>query len=351
MKIFTENLQKSHQLTPWEAYYPYQLGWNLGDLALQAPDYRIKKPFLTEATRWFETGIQASPYLEFAHSNLGWLLLQQNPKAAIDSFIKAISLFPAKKGNAYGLALSLFFSKKPELAVKALTLECLRNPVFITSPVWTSRELKPLYPQVIAELLKQYQQLLQKNPQPGPLNTYLHQVRGAVYWWTGNFSAAAKDFEISGDLLSKLLLKASTGQSIQGEISQLNSPVAQLTLQAWYDPNQRINLLEKAWVTANEGFLSKNLKDQFTKSFQNVSTLDKWLKEKSPILQYRNQRLNFGVNSRHIDGPLPIDFYNILDNAVMTRLLNTVFPTTVYFPELDLAIQPIREQWLKELTN
>ncbi len=351
LKTFTQNLQKAYQLTPWEPYYAYQLGWNLGNLALQVPDNRIRKPLLIEAIRWFQAGIQASPYLEFGHSNLGWLLLQAEPKYATGSFIKAIELFPAKKGNAYGLGLSLLFRKKPELAIKALTLECLRRPVFITSPIWNTLDLKILYPQVIAELLQQYGQLLQKYPQPGALNTYLHQVRGAVHWWTGDFSAAAKDFQISGDRLSQLLLKASKGQSIQSEINSINLPIAQLTLQAWYNSNERINLLEKAWVKIGEGFLSEDLKKQFVSSFQNVSTLDQWLKEKSPILQYRNERPNFGVNSRHIDGPLPVDFYIVIENAVMTRLLDTVLPSPIFFPELDLAIQPIREQWLKELNN
>jgi len=149
--------------------------------------------------------------------------------------------------------------------------------------------------------------------------------------------------------LSQLLVKSAEGQSIQGELDSINVEKAKLILQAWYNPGQRSNLLEKAWSHVDEGGLYEKLKEQFISSFENVSSLDKWLKERSPILEYRNQRPNFGVNSRHIDGPLPIDFYVILENAVMTRLLDGVLPSPVYFPELDLAIQPIREEWLKIL--
>jgi len=348
-RTFVYSLSQAHQLNPWEPYYPYQLGWNLGNVALEIPDKKVSKTFLIESIRWFQLGIQNSPYLEFGYSNLGWLSLQSDTKLATSSFIKALEIFPAKKGNAYGLGLSLLFQKKPELAVKALTLECLRNPVFITSPVWQTKELKPLYSQVIAELLKQYNHLLEKNPQAGALNTFLHQAKGGVFWWTGNLSAAAQDFQISGDKLSQLLVKSAEGQSIQGELDSINVEKAKLILQAWYNPGQRSNLLEKAWSHVDEGGLYEKLKEQFISSFENVSSLDKWLKERSPILEYRNQRPNFGVNSRHIDGPLPIDFYVILENAVMTRLLDGVLPSPVYFPELDLAIQPIREEWLKIL--
>ena len=346
---FVASLTRSSQLTPWEPYYPYQLGWNLGDMAIKTPDFKARTPLLTEAIRWFQVGVEKSPYLEFGHSNLAWLLLQANPKLATESFIKAIEILPAKKGNAYGLGISFLLQNKPKLAVKALTLECLRNPVFITSRSWNSVSLRPLYPQVIGELIKQYNQLLEKYPQAGALNTHLHQVRGGIYWWIGNFTAAKTDFQVSGDLLSQLLVKASLGGNIQTELDSITPPKAQFTIKAWYDPKERMNLLEKAWVLADEGLFSEDIQKQFIASFTDVTTLEQWIKQKAPILSYRNQRPNFGVNSLHIDGPLPIDFYPVVDNGIMTRLLDTILPSTVYFPEFDLAIQPIREDWLKTL--
>ncbi len=345
IREFSSSLVEAYNLAKWEPYYPLQLGWNLGNLAL---DPEVKKSLFLEGINWLEKGVEKFPDLEFVHSSLGWLYLKvDKPEKATASFIKAIELMPAKRNNGYGLALSLLVSNKKDLAIKALTLECLRRPIFITSPFWQSEQLRTIYPKVLEQLTKQYDQLLSQYPQSGALNQYLHQSRGALHWWSGDLAAATKDWQ--NYQLGQLLVKQAKGQSIEQDLQSLGNRQAQLLLQAWYDPKQRVSLIDKAWSAKGDPPMPEDLRQQFIDSFANASTLDQWIKQKSPILQYRNRRLNFNVNSRHLGGPLPLDFQQIQENAIMSRFLEEILPSPVYFPPLDQAIEPIRQEWLKQI--
>ncbi|NJL45439.1 MAG: O-antigen ligase family protein [Leptolyngbyaceae cyanobacterium SM2_3_12] len=69
VNTFATALSRAHTLAPWEPYYPYQLGWNLGDLSYQATDnpplrqalLRMRSPGLKPATRRFPTRSLAIP--------------------------------------------------------------------------------------------------------------------------------------------------------------------------------------------------------------------------------------------------------------------------------------------------
>ena len=86
LPAFVNYLSQANQLVPWEAYYPFQLGWNLGDLALAAPDQFSQKQLNQTAIAWFQKGIKVSPYQEFAYNNVGWLQLGTDPANASQDF-------------------------------------------------------------------------------------------------------------------------------------------------------------------------------------------------------------------------------------------------------------------------
>ncbi len=83
---FTEYLTQAENLAPWEPYYPTQLGWNLGDLALKTPDPTQRQGFLKTAIASFGRSIEVSPYQEFTHNNGGWLQLGSDPPKASQWF-------------------------------------------------------------------------------------------------------------------------------------------------------------------------------------------------------------------------------------------------------------------------
>jgi len=125
---FVTALDRARTLAPWEPYYPYQLGWVAGDRAL-----RTQSDTLAAAIAGFERGNALSPFREFGRGNLGWLYLAAGDRAAATAqFAIAARLVPAKPGAWYSLGLSL---RDPERALDAFTLECLRDPEFLTRPL------------------------------------------------------------------------------------------------------------------------------------------------------------------------------------------------------------------------
>ncbi|MGL5034961.1 MAG: O-antigen ligase family protein, partial [Microcystaceae cyanobacterium] len=95
---FVDYLTKANQLAPWESYYPFQLGWNLGDIALMAPNQTERIQLTEAAIAALEKGVKVSPYQEFAYNNLGWLNAGIDPKISAQNFTKALTLVPAKRG-------------------------------------------------------------------------------------------------------------------------------------------------------------------------------------------------------------------------------------------------------------
>ncbi len=142
---FTRFLNQARRTAPWEPYYPLQLGWNLGELSLTAPEPAQRAALSQEAMTAFQGANAIAPNQEFGFNNLGWLQLAENPQQASQSFIKALRLVPAKRGLFYGLGLSLLAQQQPTLAIEAFSLECLRDPLFLTNPIWrTPRFASPL---------------------------------------------------------------------------------------------------------------------------------------------------------------------------------------------------------------
>ncbi|MBR8827238.1 MAG: O-antigen ligase family protein [Gomphosphaeria aponina SAG 52.96 = DSM 107014] len=335
---FVQFLTRASELTPWESYYPYQLGWKLGDLALQKGDSQL----LTESIYWLKKGIEASPYQEFGHSNLGWLLLNNNPKAAMTAFATSAQLVPAKKGVFFGLGLSLLAQNQVDLAVEAMSLEILRDPLFITSPIWSKLPLKSIFPQVTERILAVYEELIKQQPN----NLYWQNAKSGLYWWLGNIEAARAD---NNSLLSAIILDLAVGKEVTEKLSKLEESAEKLVITAWLNPQQRQELLQQAWILEMKTPLPDNIQQELLIGMENADNFDQWLKEKAPVWQYRRGRSGFGVVSRHIDGVAPTDFWVVTENVAMSNWLAELLPSPEYDPELDLALQPLREKLLLSL--
>ncbi|MDJ0578101.1 MAG: O-antigen ligase family protein [Xenococcaceae cyanobacterium MO_234.B1] len=338
---FVTKLTKANQLAPWEAYYPYQVGWNLGDLATQNknPDQ------IQQAIDWFKKGIAVSPYREFGHSNLGWLLLNTNPQAATQEFKKSAQLLPAKRGVFFGLGISLLAQQKTDLAVEAFSLEILRNPLLLTSPAWRSPVLQRVYPQVINRLETKYNQLLQQDPN----NTTWHGSRGSFYWWLGNLTAAKQDWEQSRTALQSITLNINSESTLKAQIDKISSSAVKSLLSAWFNPEQRQQLLKQAWLQATKSEINPQLLKQLTVSMAKSQTFAQWLKYNAPAIPYRRERAGFGVVNRHIDGSIPSDFYLVVENSAIATWFNFLYPSPVFAPDIDRALQPQRDALLPSL--
>ncbi len=336
---FTERLTQAHQLAPWESYYSYQLGWNLGNMGLQTSSPQERQKLIQTGIDWFNQGIKASSNQEFGHTNLAWLLMAKGDVAtATKEFARSAQLMSAKRGVFYGLGLSLLAQGKTELGIEAFTLEALRDPIIITSPIWNSPQLKPIYTQVISRLVARYTVLLQT---PSTLNSYLRYCRGGLHWWQGNYQASRADW--SSTVLGLQVLDLAEGKTI------LPTQAANSAIAAWLNPANRQSLIQSALISANSSLPSPQLVQDLAKSMDASATFEQWLKQNAPTQQYRRSRAGFGVISRHNDGPSPVDFFPVIENGALTNLFSDLIPSAIYLPQLDLALQPMREKLLKNI--
>jgi uncharacterized protein involved in response to NO len=350
LTTFTQKLDRAHQLAPWEPYYPYQLGWNLGNLAVQATTPQ-QPEWLQGSLNWLQVGTEIAPNQEFGYTNAAWLLLDLDPKAATQAFTRAIQLVPAKRSLFLGLGLSLLRQGKPDLAVEAVSLEMLRDPLLITSPVWRSPELKPLYTQAVQRLEAKYATLLAQHTQPDLLNYYLHQCRGALHWWMGDLPVARTYWDKTGQPLSQAVLQITEGKTVSADPQADTALPGVLAIAAWQNPSDRATWLQRAWIKANQTLPPEEFLQQLVTSMNRSTTFEQWLKQNAPTRSYRRDRVGFGVLSRHIDGPAPSDFLIVVDNVAMSYFFNDLFPSWEYFREIDFAIQSQKNALLEAVNS
>ncbi|WP_052128576.1 O-antigen ligase family protein [Neosynechococcus sphagnicola] len=349
VKLFEQRLTQAAELVPWEPYYPLQLGWNLGNLSLQTPDLQRRQTLTDASIAWLQQGTQVAPFQEFGYTNLGWLLSNRDPQRATQQFIRAAQLLPAKRSIFFGLGFSLLAQGKTDLAIQAFKLEALRDPLMITSPIWKPLELQPIFQQVLQQMQITYSQLLKQPSQPPGFITYLHQCRGGVSWWQGKRDAARRDWQPHGTQLSRWILQLAAQKSPPSW--KLSTSASDLTLAAWVDPKHRPALLQRAWVTATQTVPPPEFLQELVTSMAKSNSIDQWLQLNAPVQQYRRARLGFDVVSGHGDGPNPVDLLTVVENAVMTTLMPELLPSPIFAPELDLALQPERDQLLKQITQ
>jgi len=345
LPAFVENLTQAQKLAPWQPYYSYQLGWNLGNIGLQIPDKNQQQQLLADARANFQQAIKVSPYWEFGYSNLAWLSLNQNPPVATQNFAQAARLLPAKRGVFYGLGLSLLAQGKVDQAVEAFSLESLRDPLFITNPGWGSPALQPFSERVFLRLEAQYRGFILQDPQ----NTFWHQCLGGLLWWQGKYTEATQELQNYGTPLAKVILKLSANQSPEPELSQLPDTGAKMAIAAWLNPDQRQDLLAIAWVKETKTQMPDNIKQQLLAGMGTAQNFGEWLRLKPAVWQYRRKRDGFGVVSRHLDGPAPQDFYLVQENVALVNWFEELLPSPMTKRNLDLALQPLRDKLLSTL--
>jgi hypothetical protein len=118
----------------------------------------------------------------------------------------------------------------------------------------------------------------------------------------------------------------------------------------WLDADKKESAFYKALLLSNpseyaypESYLAQ-MSQEIAQSAERSASFHQWLTEMAPVRSQRNQRLGFGVLSRHIDGPLPSDFAPRLENVLMTQFFGDLFPAEIYNPGLDQLLAPLREQ-------
>lgn len=321
---FQDRLKLANQFANWEPYYPYQLGWNLAELAINYPDLAQSQTWQTDGLLWMKKAIALNPRNEAGYNAAAWLSLRQNSSSSIQEaetyFRRGLELVPLKRSLYFGLGVSLLRQGKTTEAIAAMTTEVINDPIFITSPIWTESIFQPLYPQVVASLERFYL----NNP-----NKSLNLA--ALKWWNGNPNAKLKQTKNP----TAILLANAIANDIAALESVKQNPQspAEMVVSAWLNPNQREKLLERAYVFASSSlpdersaFIVRAMSDRMTQ----FTSFDDWLRQPLPpnsplVINYRRQRLGFNVVSRHMDGVTPIDFFNVRDRAEISLFFKDLF--------------------------
>jgi uncharacterized protein involved in response to NO len=345
IEIFVEKLAAAHRLAPWEAYYSYQLGWNLGDLAIASQNPQQQQQLWQESINWLQKGNLASPYQEFGYTNLAWMLLKNDPVAATENFAQAAELVPAKNGIFSGLGIGLLLQGKTNLAVEAFTIEALRHPMTITSPIWQSPPLQSLYPDLITNLDRNYTKLRQQYPN----NNYWQNCQMSLAWWQNDRAKVKQLLPKNPHPLLATLIALDEGKDISSHLAELPDSPTKLIITAWLDPSQRSALIEKAWVLANKSEIKPEIRQNHLDTMAKSPSFSQWLQKNAPFWSYRKERTGFGIVSRHLDGTTPTDFNQVTDNIPMTTWFEVLFPNSVYAPDIDMALGKMRVNLLKSI--
>jgi tetratricopeptide (TPR) repeat protein len=334
---FQQNLQRSHELASWESYYPYQLGWNLGNLSKFYPDPAVREQLGKEGLDWLRKGIEANPYQEFGYNSAAWLSLDRgNPKEAETHFRSALKLVPAKRGLFFGLGISLLQQGKLDASLSAIAREWLNDPLFITSPTWSQQGWQALSPLLVQKLDKLYTESLAAKSKQSDLQAQLLHTRAVVDWWLGK-PGSVEQMRKVGSPMAQMLADALADKrsAIQVVIDNPSTP-AQMAIAAWFKPDLRSALLGKAWAMATRSLPDKNsvaIVNAMIERMNQSKSLDVWLR-KPPlpndplVLRFRRERTGFGVLSRHDDSPLPVvDYLQVESNAIISTFFADLFPT------------------------
>lgn len=337
---FVTYLTKAHELAPWEPYYSYQLAWNLGELAYKSENAQQQESLRQESIEWFNQANTTSPHQEFGYANLGWLQVNSDPHAATQSFLKASQLVPGKRGAFFALGYSLLKENKPELALQSMVAELMQQPVLLTSPIWQSPELAEFYPQVLAGFESELNQQLAKATTEAS-KAYLYQILGSLSWWQGDFDKAQMAFEqVPTPLNEAMLVLAETRPGEKVEVGVSEETAAGMAIAAWQNPHKSDFYLIKALLTdAVEpppmDYITP-LATDLSQSLSTAATFHSWVTA-APSRSNRNQRLGFGIISRHIDGPIPIDFSPKIESTIEAIFLKSLFPEAADSNALNLS--------------
>lgn len=323
---FQDRLKFAHQFAPWEPYYPYQLGWNLAEIAISYPQLPQSSAWQKEGLAWIKTAIAINPNNEAGYNAAAWLSVRESsPSSAQEAetyFRRGLELVPHKRSLSFGLGLSLLRQGKTNEAVTAMTTEVINDPIFMASPIWKDAPFQSLYPQVAANLETFY-----RNTPSKALNL------ATLRWWNGNPNAVAELKQTehpTAVLLAKAI--ANDANALQSVKQNPQTPLEML-ISAWLNPSLRDKLLERAYVFATSSLpdrrseaIVKAMSDRMAQS----PSFDAWLRSPLPansplVINYRRARLGFNVVSRHLDGEIPLDFFNVSDRVEISLFLKDLF--------------------------
>ncbi|MBS0632799.1 MAG: O-antigen ligase family protein [Verrucomicrobia bacterium] len=223
------------------------------------------------AAALFRESLALNRHQEIAHFNLGWLLVTRDPAEAETHFVAAAHLVPDKGGVYFGLALARLNAGRPrDTVVRALAVECLNDPLFLSSPWWREPSLHALQADTFRTVVT------------------LAEAAGA--------SGLVDDLPATRRELAYVaaLTRWLGGEAIPGE------PLAHA------NTGPRVSYFARRPAVPD------------------FST--------GPVRAYHRERTGYPVLMRDLDLPVPVDLYDVQENVLAATELSFLFPAKGWLP-------------------
>jgi len=192
-------LERTVAIAPGNPFYLNQLALRQARFADSTADPAGASILRSHAREELAQSLTLDPAQEPVHAALGWLWLYEDPQKAEQHFRAALALLPDRDTLHLGLALSLLARDDGHRAVCELALECLVNPPFLASPLWTQEPFVSLHAAVTSQLFNDYTFAIQNPNTPAWSKPQLLYASAFARWWIGG--RAPDSVELKGALL------------------------------------------------------------------------------------------------------------------------------------------------------
>jgi len=143
---YVAQLRRADRLMSGDPFYLQQLG---AHFATGHPFPDQSGASVDAASDALQRALFVNSDLEYAHYNLGWLLLERDPAGSARHFLAAARLAPRRGGVYFGLGLAQLRTGDRAGAVRAFATEWLNDPAFAFSELWFSTPFGALRPEIV----------------------------------------------------------------------------------------------------------------------------------------------------------------------------------------------------------
>lgn len=318
---FAARLDRATALAPHDPYFTHQrAGALIADLATtREPAARGR--LLQEIVARLDASLATGVHEEYAHFNLGWLLLELGrPRDAARHFVATAQLVPDKGGVYFGLGLALQAAGRERAAIRAFALEWISDPSQLTSPAWEIPVLAPLRPAVRVETMRLYEELRTRDSSAAAAEAWTR-------WWLGEAVSEEqlrRGFTTDATRFAAALPALARGDSL--ELADAQRPWGRVYT-AWRAGDfGSLAHQDAAFAAALARRAAKSSGD--FQSFLVAGTGD----ENALVRVLFRQRTGYGVLALHPDGPVLRDVYIVQENRVVSEFAADLFPPKGWLP-------------------
>ncbi len=333
---FDSGMTEAHRLAPRNAYYLNVHACILADVRTYPawfPPVDLGPDRLARAIACLRRSLEIDPPQELPRTHLAWHLLGAAPAEALEHFCTAAALIPDKGSLYFGQALAQLRLGKPDAAVRALAMELVNDPDFVTSPEWVQlNEIPGLASAARQTAARELARLADRAPPADPLR-YARRARYAaalLRWIDGDDSALAPATgECEPDHLP--MLRWLTGQPV--DIPAVSAAPWHYLAQASGSPSQAKEILTARYGTRPPlpGTLDA-LASLLATSDRRTLLRGEACTDTSLQPRIYRERIAYPLLMRNLDAPAPRDPYVVPINRLVRDFLAGLFPDKGYLP-------------------